>query len=116
MHKSNSCALHMGEPQPLVLRPNRQRWMVGDVEIMTNTLEQLFQGKAIEKLGDQVAFVRDAKVTEMVADGRFDELFLAFEKLVGPQNTEWLLAKAVKEWHGARSVEVFVRDCPAGKG
>lgn len=52
----------MGEPQPLVLRPNRQRWIVGDVEIMANTLEQLFEGKAIEKLGDQVAFVRDAKL------------------------------------------------------
>ena len=56
------------------------------------------------------------KVTEMVAGGRFDELFLAFEKLVGPQNTEWLLAKAVTEWHAARSVEVFVRNCPAGRG
>lgn len=96
------------EPQPLVLNENQQRWIVGDIEIMTNSLEQLFNGKAIEGLGDQVAFVRDAKVTQLVAEGRFDELFLAYGKLFGPARAERLLATAVTERRGASSVEVIV--------
>ena len=96
------------EPQRLALSPNRQRGMAGDIEIMSNTLEQLFNGKSIERLGDKVAFVRDAKVTQLVADGRFDELFLAYGKLFGPERAERLLAKAVTERHGADAVEVIV--------
>ena len=96
------------EPQRLALSPNQQHWMADDIGILTNTLEQLFNGKAIEGLGDKVAFIRDAMVTEMVADGRFDELFLACEKLFGPERAERLLAKAVRERHGAGSVEVIV--------
>ena len=72
---------------------------MGDIEILT---------KAIEKLGKQVEFIRAAKVTELIATGSIDELFLACEKLFGPERAEWLLAKAVKEWHGAKSVEVEV--------
>ena len=96
------------EPQRLALDANQQRWIVGDIETMTNSLEQLFNGKAIERLASKVAFVRDAKVTEMVADGRFDELFLAYGKLFGPARAERLLAKAVTERRGASSVEVVV--------
>ena len=96
------------EPQRLALSPNQQHWMADDIGILTNTLEQLFKGKAIEGLGDKVAFIRDSMVTEMVADGRFDELFLACEKLFGPERAERLLAKAVRERHGAGSVEVIV--------
>ena len=96
------------EPQRLVLSPNQQYGMAGDIETMTNSLEQLFNGKAIERLGDEVAFVRDAKVTQLVADGRFDELFLAYGKLFGPERAERLLAKAVTERHGGGSVEVIV--------
>ena len=96
------------EPQRLALDANQQRWIVGDIETMTNSFEQLFNGKAIERLASQVAFVRDAKVTEMVADGRFDELFLAYGKLFGPARAERLLAKAVTERRGASSVEVVV--------
>ena len=44
----------------------------------------------------------------MVADGRFDELFLAYGKLFGPERAERLLAKAVTERRGASSVEVTV--------
>jgi hypothetical protein len=96
------------EPQRLALSPNQQHWMADDIGILTNTLEQLFNGKAIEGLGDKVAFIRDAKVAELVASGRFDELFLACEKLFGPERAERLLAKAVRERHGAGSVEVIV--------
>ena len=96
------------EPQRLALRPGQQNRMADDIGILTNTLEQLFNGKAIEGLGDKVAFIRDSMVTEMVADGRFDELFLACEKLFGPERAERLLAKAVRERHGAGSVEVIV--------
>ena len=96
------------EPQRLALDANQQRWIVGDIETLTISLEQLFNGKSIERLGDRVAFVRDAKVTEMVADGRFDELFLAYGKLFGSARAERLLAKAVTERRGAGSVEVIV--------
>ena len=96
------------EPQRLALRPGQQNRMADDIGILTDTLEQLFNGKAIEGLGDKVAFIRDAMVTEMVAGGRFDELFLACEKLFGPERAERLLAKAVRERHGAGSVEVIV--------
>ena len=96
------------EPQRLALDANQQRGIVGDIETMTISFEQLFNGKAIERLASQVAFVRDAKVTEMVADGRFDELFLAYGKLFGSERAERLLARAVTEQHGADAVEVIV--------
>ena len=96
------------EPQRLALSPNQQEWILGDVELMTNSLEQLFNGKAIEEMGRQVALVRDAKVREMIDGGRFDELFLAFGKLFGPERAERLLAKVVAERHEAGSVEVTV--------
>ena len=59
-------------------------------------------------LRNRVEFLRDAKVTEMIVEGRLDELFLAYAKLFGEERAERLLAKAVREWHGARSVEVKV--------
>ncbi len=96
------------EPQRLALSPNDQNRLMGDIETMTISLEQLSNGKAIERLGKKVAFVRDAMVTEMVADGRFDELFLAYGKLFGPTRAERLLAKAVAERRGGGSVEVIV--------
>ncbi len=96
------------EPEPLVLSAYDQALMSSQVEFMTEFVEGLFDEKAIERLGNQVEFLRDAKVTEMIADGRIDELFLAFEKLFGPEDAERLLAKAVKEWHGAKSVTVTV--------
>ena len=108
LHANLSIFDQRPEPQRLALDANQQRWIVGDIETMTTSFEQLFNGKAIEKLASQVAFVRDAKVTEMVADGRFDELFLACEKLFGPERAERLVAKAVRERHGAGSVEVIV--------
>ena len=95
------------EPQRLALSPNQQNWLLGDIDLMTNSLEQLSKGKAIEEIGNRVAFVRDAMVTKMVADGRFDELFLAYGKLFGPARAERLLAKAVTE-RGGGSVEVIV--------
>ncbi|MDE0524273.1 MAG: hypothetical protein OXH79_20195 [Boseongicola sp.] len=59
------------EPQRLALSPNQQEWILGDVELMTNSLEQLFNGKAIEEMGRQVALVRDAKVREMISQWHF---------------------------------------------
>ncbi|MDE0523201.1 MAG: hypothetical protein OXH79_14715 [Boseongicola sp.] len=44
----------------------------------------------------------------MIDGGRFDELFLAFGKLFGPERAERLLAKVVAERHEAGSVEVTV--------
>ena len=93
-------------PQPLVLSADDQRRMSSQIEAMMDMLE--LYPDWTEKLGNQIEFLRDAKVTELIADGRFDELFLAFEKLFGPERAEALLAKAVKEWHGAKSVEVKV--------
>lgn len=93
-------------PQPLVLSADDQRRMSSQIEAMMDLLE--LYPDWTEKLGNQIEFLRDAKVTELIADGRFDELFLAFEKLFGPERAEALLAKAVKEWHGAKSVEVKV--------
>ena len=96
------------EPEPLVLRAYDQALMSSQVEFIVNVIGSSRDGAWIERLGNQVEFLRDAKVTEMIADGRIDELFLAFEKLFGPENAERLLAKAVKEWHGAKSVTVTV--------
>ncbi len=62
----------------------------------------------LETFRNQVAFLRDAKVTEMIAEGRYDELFLAYEKLFGLETAEIFLARAVKAWHGAKSVDVTV--------
>ena len=95
------------EPERLVLSAGNQESLADNVELMTEFVEELFDENAIERIGNQVAFMCDVKVTEMIAGGRIDEVFLAFEKLVGPENAEWLLAKAVREWHGARSVEVI---------
>ena len=96
------------EPEPLALDEKEQDMLAENVNFMAGFVEGLFDEKAIERMGNQVAFICDVKATEMIADGRIDELFRAFEKLVGPENAEWLLAKAVKEWHGARSVDVVV--------
>ena len=96
------------EPERLALSAGDQECLAEYIEFMAEFVEGLFDEKAIERIGNQVAFMCDVKATEMIADGRVDELFLAFEKLVGPENAEWLLAKAVREWHGARSVEVRV--------
>ena len=97
------------EPEPLALDEKEQDMLADNVDFMADFVEGLFDEKAIEKIGNQVAFLCDVKATEMIADGRTAQLFMTFEKLVGPENAEWLLAKAVKEWHGARSVEVRVR-------
>ena len=104
------------EPERLALGEKEQDMLADNVDFIADFVEGLFDGKAIEKIGNQVAFLCDVKATEMIADGRVDKLFLVFEKLVGSENAEILLAKAVKEWHGARSVEVIVRDGPAGRG
>ena len=96
------------EPEPLALDEKEQDMLAENVNFMADWVEGLFDEKAIERVSNQVAFICDVKATEMIADGRVDELFLAFEKLVGPENAEWLLANAVKEWHGARSVEVRI--------
>lgn len=85
-----------------------QECLAESVGSMTEFVDGLFDEKAIERIGNQVAFMCDVKATEMIAGGRVDELFLAFGKLVGPENAEWLLAKAVREWHGASSVDVVV--------
>ena len=102
------------EPEPLTLSSSDQECLADNVDFMTDWVEGLFDEKAIERMSNQVAFICDVKATEMIADGRTDEVFLAFEKLVGPENAEWLLAKAVKEWHGAKSVEVKVHG-PTGR-
>ena len=96
------------EPERLALSETWQRCIAENVEYMTDWGGELIDEKAIERIGNQVAFMCDVMVTEMIADGRTDEAFLAFERLVGPENAEWLLAKAVKEWHGAKSVEVKI--------
>lgn len=93
--------------QPLVLSAEDQSRMCGQLEFLMKIIGP--SPAWTETLGNQVAFLRDAKVTELIADGRLDELFLAFEKLFGPEQAEVLLAKAVKDWHGAKSVEVKVR-------
>ena len=96
------------EPEPLALDEKEQDMLAENVDFMADFVEGLFDEKAIERMGNQVAFICDVKATEMIADGRTAQLFQAFEKLVGPENAEWLLAKAVKEWHGASSVDVVV--------
>ena len=94
-------------PQPLVLSAEDQRYMSSQINFLMHIIEPSSVWR--EKLCNQVAFLRDAKVTELIAEDRIDELFLAFEKLFGPEQAEALLAKAVKDWHGAKSVEVTVR-------
>ena len=96
------------EPERLALGEKEQDMLADNVDFMADFVEGLFDEKAIERLGNQVAFICDVKATEMIADGRTAQLFMAFEKLVGPENAERLLAKAVTEWHEARSVEVKV--------
>ena len=96
------------EPEALALDEKEQDMLAENVDFMAEFVEGLFDEKAIERMGNQVAFICDVKATEMIAGGRTAQLFLAFEKLVGPENAEWLLAKAVKEWHGASSVDVVV--------
>ena len=97
------------EPERLVLSEDDQNGLLYDIEYLAGVLEQLFDGAAVEKLRNQVEFLRDAKVTEMIAEGRMDELFLAYAKLFGEERAERLLARAVNEWHGATSVEVKVK-------
>jgi len=94
-------------PEPLVLGAEDQRRMCGRVEFMTGIVDPFPAWQ--DDLDRRVAFLHDAKVTELVAEGRYDELFLAFGKLHGPERAEALLARAVKEWYGAESVEVKVR-------
>ncbi|MCY4309806.1 MAG: hypothetical protein OXC54_00590, partial [Rhodospirillaceae bacterium] len=94
-------------PQPLVLSAEEQSRMSSQLEFLMKIIDP--SPEWMEKLGNQVAFLRDAKVTEMIAEARFDELFLAFEKIFGSDRAEALLAKAVKDWHGAKSVAVTVR-------
>ena len=94
-------------PQPLVLSAEDQSRMSSQIDFLMKIIDP--SPAWMEKLGNQIAFLRDAKVTELIADGRFDALFLAVEKLFGPEQAEALLAKAVKDWHGAKSVEVTVR-------
>ena len=96
------------EPERLVLSAEDQDLLSHQVDFILKVIGSSPDPAWLEKLGNQVEFLRDAKVTEMIADGRIDELFLAFEKLFGPENAERLLAKAVKQWHGAKSVEVKV--------
>ena len=96
------------QPEPLVLSAQDQHLMSSQVEFIMGVIGSSRDGAWIERLGNQVEFLRDAKVAEMVADGRITDLFLAFEKLFGPEHAERLLAKAVKEWHGAKSVTVTV--------
>ena len=91
-----------------MLSAQDQHLISSQVEFMIAVIGSSRDGAWLERLGNQVEFLRDAKVTEMIAEGRIDELFLAFEKLFGPENAERLLAKAVKEWHGAKSVTVTV--------
>ncbi|WP_419737713.1 hypothetical protein [Ruegeria sp.] len=93
-------------PQPLVLSAQDQRAMSARIEALMDMLD--LSPDWMERLGNQIAFLRDAKVTELIAEGRYDALFLAFEKLFGPDRAQALLARAVKEWHGAKSVEVKV--------
>lgn len=57
----------------------------------------------LDKIGDAVAFPIDARGTDPVADGRYDEPFPAFENLFGSERAEALPAGAVKEWHGGRA-------------
>ena len=94
------------KPEPLVLS-------VKDQSLLSSQLDWLIQiipssPAWLETLANQVAFLRDVKVTELISEGRYDELFLAYEKLFGSEKAEILLAKAVKEWHGAKQVDVTV--------
>ncbi|WP_424830715.1 hypothetical protein [Ruegeria sp.] len=95
-------------PQPLVLGADDQKRMNDQIGFLMDLLKP--SSDWMEKLGNQIAFLRDAKVTDLIAEDRLDELLLAFEKLFGPDKAEALLAKAIKEWHGAKSVEVKVHD------
>ncbi len=94
-------------PEPLVLSAEDQSRMCSQINFMMSIIEP--SSAWMEKLANQVAFLRDAKVTELISEGRFNELFLAFETLFGPEQAEALLAKAVKDWYGAKSFEVKVR-------
>ena len=99
------------QPERLMLSEQDQKGLLYDIEYIMGVLEQaLDDGEAVEKLRNQVEFLRDTKVTEMIAEGRMDELFLAYAKLFGEERAERLLAKAVRERHGASSVEVIVKD------
>ena len=99
------------KPERLVLSEDDQKGLLYDIEYIMGVLEQAFDdGAAVEKLRNQVEFLRDVKVTEMISEGRMDELFLAYAKLFGEERAERLLAKAVREWHGAKSVEVTIRE------
>ena len=82
--------------------------MSSQAEFILAVIGSSRDGAWTERLGNQVGSLRDAKVTEMVADGRITDLFPACEKLFGPEHAERLLAKAVKERHGAKSVTVTV--------
>ncbi len=95
-------------PQPLVLSAEDQSRRCHQIEFLLKLIDP--SPAWMEKLGNQIEFLRDAKVTELVAEDRFDEHFLAFEKLFGPEQAEALLAKAVKDWHGTKSAEVNVHD------
>ena len=98
------------EPAQLVLSAEDQEDMSNQIDFMANLLGEIPDEASLEKLRNQVEFLRDTKVTEMISEGRMDELFLAYAKLFGEERAERLLAKAVREWHGARSVEVIVRE------
>ncbi len=88
------------EPAELVLSAADQNLISSQVDFMVQVIGRARDGAWLERLGSQIEFLRDAKATEMIADGRIDDLFLAFEKLFGRERAERLLAKAVKEWHG----------------
>ena len=93
--------------EPLVLSAEDQHRMSGQIEWLMKILP-LESSRWLETLANRVEFLRDTKVTELVSEGRYDELFLAYEKLFGSEQAEILLAKAVKEWHKAKTVDVKV--------
>ena len=89
----------------MVPNEHDRKGLLYDIENLAGVLEQLFDGASVEKLRNQVEFLRDTKVTEMITEGKRNELFLTYAQLFGEERAKWLLARAVREWHGARSVE-----------
>ena len=61
--------------------------------------------KSLKKLGNQIQFLHDPKVTERIAYGTVDEQYQLFEKLFRPKNAERLLEKSGRERNGTKSVE-----------
>ncbi len=93
-------------PEPLVLSTEDQSRISAQLEWLMTIIPSSPAWR--ETFANQVAFLRDAKVTELIAAGRYDALFLAYENLFGPDKAEILLARAVKDWHGAKTVDVTV--------